>query len=201
MIDMRPRGVTVPGSDERLIALLADGAPEGIEMLYDRYGRLAYTLAVRVVGDPGVAEDVVQEAFLSMWKRAASYRTDRGSLRTWLCTVVRNRAVDKLRGRSGQNRSELPLQPTSMVSSISETWDRVAEELERDEVHAALLQLSADQRQILELAYFGGLSQSEISTRLDIPLGTVKGRTRLALRKLHSLLAGDGVSEGRRDDV
>jgi RNA polymerase sigma-70 factor, ECF subfamily len=176
-------------SDDRMLDLLARGEPEGVEMLYDRYSGLAYTLAFRVLNDAGAAEDVVQEAFLSIWRRASTYRSDRGSLRTWVCSIVHHRALDWLRGRAGRARQDVALEHAPVaVTSVSDTWDRVASDLERDEVGRALTELSVEQRETIELAYFGGYSQAEISELMNVPLGTVKGRTRLALRKLRGVL-------------
>jgi RNA polymerase sigma-70 factor (ECF subfamily) len=176
-------------SDDRMLDLLARAEPEGIEMLYDRYSGLAYTLAFRVLGDAGAAEDVVQEAFLSVWRRASTYRTDRGSLRTWVCSIVHHRALDRLRGRAGRARHDVGLEHAPMaVTSVSDTWDQVADTLERETVRRALDELSVEQRETVELAYFGGYSQTEISDLMGVPLGTVKGRTRLALRKLRGVL-------------
>jgi RNA polymerase sigma-70 factor, ECF subfamily len=175
--------------DDRMLDLLARAEPEGVEMLYDRYAGLAYTLAFRVLNDAGTAEDVVQEAFLSIWRRASTYRSDRGSLRTWVCSIVHHRALDRLRGRSGRARGDVALDHASgEATSVSDTWDRVAVELERQEVRAALVDLTVEQRETIELAYFGGYSQTEISDLMKVPLGTVKGRTRLALRKLRGIL-------------
>jgi RNA polymerase sigma-70 factor (ECF subfamily) len=175
-------------SDEDLIDLVARSQPEGVEMLYDRYGRLAYSLAHRVLGDAGAAEDVVQDAFLSVWRRASTYRADRGNVRAWICSIVHHRAIDRLRGRSGRVRQELPIEVAPARMHIPDTWEAVAAELERTEVARALDGLPAEQRQTIELAYFGGYSQTEISSLMKVPLGTVKGRTRLALRRLHSEL-------------
>lgn len=186
-------GETVTPSDDRVIDLLAQASPEGIEMLYDRYGRLAYTLALRVLGDAAAAEDVVQEAFLSVWRRAASYRPERGSLRTWLCAIVHNRAIDRLRGRSGRARLHLPLERVPAEEGLSDTWDAVAADLERGEIRRALADLPDEQRRTIELAYYAGYTQSEISTLMNVPLGTVKGRTRMALRRLRSSLERQGV--------
>jgi RNA polymerase sigma-70 factor (ECF subfamily) len=172
-----------------MLDLLARAEPEGVEMLYDRYAGLAYTLAFRVLNDAGAAEDVVQEAFLSIWRRASTYRADRGSLRTWVCSIVHHRALDRLRGRSGRARKDVALEHAPIdVTSVTDTWDLVAVELERNEIVKALGDLSVEQRETIELAYFGGYSQTEISELMKVPLGTVKGRTRLALRKLRSLL-------------
>ncbi|MEO8899648.1 MAG: sigma-70 family RNA polymerase sigma factor [Candidatus Dormibacter sp.] len=175
--------------DDRMLDLLARGEPEGVEMLYDRYSGLAYTLAMRVLNDSGASEDVVQEAFLSIWRRASTYRSDRGSLRTWVCSIVHHRALDRLRGRAGRARQDVALEHAPVaVTSVSDTWDRVADELEREEIHKALVELSVEQRETIELSYFGGYSQTEISELMNVPLGTVKGRTRLALRKLRGAL-------------
>ncbi|MEO8898207.1 MAG: sigma-70 family RNA polymerase sigma factor [Candidatus Dormibacter sp.] len=184
-------------SDDRMVDLLARAEPEGIEMLYDLYSGLAYTLAFRVLNDAGAAEDVVQEAFLSVWRRASTYRSDRGSLRTWVCSIVHHRALDRLRGRAGMARRDVALDhaPTA-VTSVSDTWDKVANVLEREAIRSALDDLSVEQRETIELAYFGGYSQTEISDRMRVPLGTVKGRTRLALRKLRGALELQ-VAEGR----
>jgi RNA polymerase sigma-70 factor, ECF subfamily len=181
--------VGVIGSDDRMLDLLARAEPEGIEMLYDRYSALAYTLAFRVLNDAGAAEDVVQEAFLSVWRRASTYRSDRGSLRTWVCSIVHHRALDRLRGRAGRARQDLALEHAPIeVTSVSDTWDQVVEVLEREQLKTALGELSIEQRETIELAYYGGYSQTEISDLMQVPLGTVKGRTRLALRKLRGLL-------------
>jgi RNA polymerase sigma-70 factor, ECF subfamily len=188
---------SVIGSEDRMLDLLARAEPEGVEMLYDRYSGLAYTLAFRVLNDAGAAEDVVQEAFLSVWRRASTYRGDRGSLRTWVCSIVHHRALDRLRGRAGRARYDVALEHAPVeVTSVSDTWDQVAEALEREQVHRALNELSVEQRETIELAYFGGYSQTEISDLMRVPLGTVKGRTRLALRKLRGLIDLQ-VAEGR----
>jgi RNA polymerase sigma-70 factor (ECF subfamily) len=177
-------------TDERAVELIAQGSPEGMELLYDRYGSLAYAVALRVLRDASAAEDVVQEAFLSIWRGAATYRPDRGGVRSWLCTVVRNRSIDRTRGRAGRSRDELPLEHVAAGSSTSDTWTEVVAELDREHIRGALERLPAEQRTTIELAYFAGCSQSEISARMRVPLGTVKGRTRLALRTLRGVLGG-----------
>jgi RNA polymerase sigma-70 factor (ECF subfamily) len=162
-------------------------------MLYDRYGRLAYTLALRVLGDAAAAEDVVQEAFLSIWRRASSYRAERGSLRTWVCSIVHHRAIDRLRGRAGRARLDLSLDRAPPEVALSDTWETVVADLERGQIHRALSELPDEQRRTIELAYYAGYSQSEISSLMSVPLGTVKGRTRMALRKLRSSLERQGM--------
>ena len=180
-------------SDERIAELLAASSPVAIEMLYERYGRLAYSLAFRVLNDGHAAEDVVQDAFVSMWRRGSTYRPDRGSLRSWTCAIVHNRALDRLRGRSGRARLDLPLERASARDTVPDTWETVAAELERDHIRQALEDLPVEQRQTIELAYYSGYSQREISSLMQVPLGTVKGRTRMALRKLRALVEEEGL--------
>jgi RNA polymerase sigma-70 factor (ECF subfamily) len=177
-----------------IVAQLAAGSQEALAELYDRYGRLAYSVAVRVLGDPGRAEDAVQEAFLNIWNHAASFDGRRGSLRTWLLTSVRNRSIDYLRGRSGHERQELELRPAlAEVGLRSDPWREVSLSLERSAVRDAMGSLPVEQRQAVELAYFAGYSHREIAEMTNVPLGTVKGRIRLALEKLSSYLQGRGL--------
>ena len=179
-------------TDEAVVELVARGAPEAFEALYDRYSKLAYTVAMRVLSDAAAAEDVVQEAFLAVWRRSATYRPERGSLRTWICTIVRNRAIDVLRGESGRARYELSLEDSREEPSLSDTWTEVVADLSRERIREALRQLPVEQRQTLELAYWSGMSQTEIGRAMSVPLGTVKGRARLALSKLREVLQGKG---------
>jgi RNA polymerase sigma-70 factor, ECF subfamily len=162
--------------------------------LYDRYAGLSYAVAMRVLGDPGRAEDVVQEAFLKIWTNAAGFDPKKGSLRTWLITAVRNRSIDYLRGRGAHERQELELQPEiASTATHSDPWREVSLELERMAVREAVGSLPAEQRQAVQLAYFGGYSQSEIADMTQVPISTVKGRMRLALEKLSSYLLGRGL--------
>jgi len=185
-----PKGL----ADPELVAQLAAGSQEALAELYDRYGRLAYSVALRVLGDPGRAEDVVQEAFLKIWHRAASFDARRGSLRTWLLASVRNRSIDYLRGRGAHERQELELQPAlTAVGQRSDPWREVSLSLERSAVREAMGNLPAEQRQAVELAYFAGYSQREIADMTRVPLSTIKGRMRLALEKLSSYLQGRGL--------
>ena len=181
-------------ADTDLVAQLAAGSHEALAELYDRYGRLAYSVALRVLGDPGRAEDAVQEAFLKIWNHASSFDARRGSLRTWLLTSVRNRSIDYLRGRGAHERQELELQPTlAEVAPRSDPWREVSLSLERSAVREAMSNLPAEQRQAVELAYFAGYSHREIAEMTHVPLSTVKGRMRLALEKLSSYLQGKGL--------
>ncbi|TMD35010.1 MAG: sigma-70 family RNA polymerase sigma factor [Chloroflexi bacterium] len=172
---------------------LAAGNQDALLELYDRYAGLAYAVAMRVLDDPGRAEDVVQEAFLKIWTNAAGFDPKRGSLRTWLITAVRNRSIDYLRGRSAHERQEQELMPELTESHASDPWREVSLALERMAVRQAVGSLPPEQRQTVQLAYFGGYSQREIADMTKVPLSTVKGRMRLALEKLSSYLQGRGL--------
>jgi len=184
-------------SDLELVRALAAGELDAMDTLYGRYSGLAYSLALRILGDAGRAEDAVQDAFVRVWTRAASFDASRGSLRTWVLTVVRNRAVDYLRGAPARQRSELELRvEVPAAGAGSDPWREVAESLERSAVREALASLPSEQRQMIELAYYGGYTQTEIAGMVDVPLGTVKSRTRLAMEKLCSYLQGRGLMDG-----
>lgn len=147
-----------------------------------------------MLGDPARAEDAVQEAFMNVWHRASTFDAERGSLRAWLLTAVRNRSIDYLRGRGSRERLEQELQPeVDYAQSPDDPWREVALSLERTAVREAMAGLPAEQRQVVELAYFGGYSQVEIAGMTRVPLGTVKGRMRLALEKMSSYLRGRGL--------
>jgi RNA polymerase sigma-70 factor, ECF subfamily len=176
-------------SDDDIVRSISAQSPEGIEALYDRYGGLAHTVALRILSDRGAAEDVVQESFLTVWRRGATFQPGRGSLRSWICTIVRNRAIDRLRGDRHRTRLDTPMEGASIEPAASDPWAAVALELSGEEVRKALAELPAEQRQTIELAYYGGYSQSEIATAMEVPLGTVKGRVRIALDKLRASLA------------
>ncbi len=161
------------------------------ELVYDRHGSAAYSLAYRMVGDRASAEDVTQEAFLSLWRSGARYDRVRGSVRTWLLGVVRNRAIDALRRQATRAPTvELDLERLPDRGLTAELTDSEAlrQEAAR-EVRGALRMLPADQLKVIELAYFAGLSHSEIAEALGMPLGTVKGRMRLGMEKIRSTLA------------
>src|ERR1700738_3761927 len=148
------------GGDLELAEGLAAGDVEALARLYDSYGALAYSVALRVLGDPGRAEDVVQDCFLKLWNNAERFDARRGSLRTWLLTAVRNRSIDFLRGRGAHERQELELQPAiSQTGPRDDPWREVSLSLERDAVREAMSSLPVEQRQAVELAYFGGYSQ------------------------------------------
>ena len=183
-------------ADADLYEILSRGGGEAIAAVYDRYAGLAYGLALRIVGDPGRAEDVVQEVFFGLWRRPGSFNPEKGSFRTWLMTLVRNRSIDSVRGRRRheQREAELP-EEVRDLSPDSNPWAAVALSLERDVVREAVATLPAEQREAIEMAHFGGYTHAEIAGRLGLPLGTVKGRLRLGIEKLHAFLNARGVME------
>jgi RNA polymerase sigma-70 factor (ECF subfamily) len=178
--------------DADLAARLAARDEAALAELYDRYGGLAYSLALRILDDSGKAEDVVQEAFLKLWNGAGRFDPARGSLRAWLTTAVRNRSIDLLRGRSMHERRELALKP-DVTSGGAGPEDAAAGAMERAAVRAALAELPDEQRQSVMLSYFGGFTQVEIAELTGVPLSTVKGRMRLALEKLGAYLREKGL--------
>jgi RNA polymerase sigma-70 factor (ECF subfamily) len=179
-------------ADEELMGLVARRDQRAFEVLYDRHGGIAYSLAYRIVGDAGKAEDVTQEAFLSVWRSETGYDAARGSVRSWLLGIVRNRAIDLLRRSSSARAPRLDLGAEERLAEVPAPDRTETEALRRDEarsIRGALAQLPEEQSQVIGLAYFGGFSQSEIASMLGTPLGTVKGRMRLGLEKVRSLLA------------
>ena len=159
--------------------------------LFDRYGAIAYGVALRVLRDPGRAEDAVQDAFMRIWHGASGFSSERGSLRGWVLAAVRNRAIDLVRGRPGREREELEL-PDDLVAPAAGPEALAAASLERAAVREALAALPGEQRQAVLLAYFGGYTQLEIAGLTGVPLSTVKGRMRLALDKLAAYLTERG---------
>ena len=153
-------------------------------------------MAVRILGDARLAEDIVQEAFLKLWNSASAFDAEKGSLRAWLLTSVRNRAIDQLRGRGAHERREVDLdsaEPVRASGAGADPWRDVAAALERDAVRDALARLPVEQKQAVELAFYAGYTYREIAEISRVPLSTVKGRMRLALEKLHSYLEGKGL--------
>ncbi|MGH2561351.1 MAG: RNA polymerase sigma factor [Thermomicrobiales bacterium] len=192
------RGAAPPGDDALLLAVQArDDA--ALAELYDRYGRLAFGLAYRILGERGVAEDVVQEAFLNVWRRAGSFQTGRGGVRPWLHSIVHNLAIDRRRGRYRRELQDVPIESVtfSLEGSDDDPFVTVAGELDAARIREALTALPADQRQAIELAYFAGLTHQEIAERTETPLGTVKSRLRLGLHKLRAVLGGSALDSGR----
>lgn len=184
---MTPSVAQEPSDGELLIAL-ARGEIGALDALYDRHHRLALALATRMLGSREAAEEVVQEVFLAVWRQAGRYRAERGSVKTWLLAMVHHRSIDRLRRRSSGESAELGEQVED--TRVAPVWQQAFEEIRGEQIASALAALPAEQRETIELAYFGGKSQSEIAALQGVPLGTVKGRTRLALEKLRGLLVG-----------
>jgi RNA polymerase sigma-70 factor (ECF subfamily) len=178
-------------ADEELMPLVGDRDPDAFAVLYDRHGGAAYSLAYRVVGDRAAAEEVTQEAFISVWRSGARFDAARGSVRSWLLSVVRNRAIDFLRSRAGK-APKLTFDDTSALEQRPAAERTEAEALRREtaaELRGALGKLPGEQAKVIELAYFGGFSHSEIAEILSLPMGTVKGRMRLGLEKIRGEFA------------
>ena len=171
-------------ADEDLISLAGDGDAQAFAVLYDRHSRAAYSLAYRMMNGRQAAEDLVQDAFLKVWRAATSYRADRGGVRTWILSIVHNQGIDQLRSHASRRRTQDKVEASAArsqpIEAFAETWCNS----QREQVREALNTLPQEQLKILELAYFSGYTHVEIAELLDLPLGTVKGRMRLGLRKL-----------------
>ena len=193
MRDVSPDETGYSGlDDEELMQRLAYRDLVAFRALYDRYGNLVYSAALRVVRDGQIAEDMVQEIFLRIWRKPESYVAQRGRFVTWLTSVTRNRAVDEVRSRGRRFRHETasPEEQERELPASEQDDPALTAELsdQRRLILAALKHIPAEQREIIELAYFGGLTQQEIAERLSQPLGTVKTRIRLGMQKLRAAL-------------
>jgi len=183
--------------DAAILRRIVDRDPRGVELLYDRYGGVAFALAYRLLGERGSAEDVVQEAFFNVWRQGATYDTRRGTVRTWLLTIVHHRAIDQLRSVRSKMGADTVIDDAMPLPAKEDTWTEVMHGLEHERVQQAMAALPTEQRQVVDLAYYGGFTHTEIAQRVGIPLGTVKGRMRLALEKLRDLLhLPEAVDEG-----
>ena len=174
-------------SDTDLILAIGRGDVTALEEFYDRHRVVAYSLALRILGAPGDAEDAIQEVFLSVWRSAGSYHPDRSSGRSWFLSMVHHRCIDKLRARQSRPRS-VALEDDPPYAARTDVWGEVLANLTHETVAGAVSALPADQREAIELAYFGGYTHTEIAERTGAPLGTVKGRIRLGLHRLKDLL-------------
>jgi RNA polymerase sigma factor (sigma-70 family) len=181
-------------SDEALVALAARADDGALAELYDRFGHVAYGLALRIVRDPALAEDAVQDAFLTIWRSASRFVPERAKARTWILTLVHRRAVDVVRREQPRRAEPIELAPPASADvTEDEAWLR----LQRARVQDALRRLPDQQREALELAYYGGFTQSELAERLGEPLGTIKSRMFAGLARLRELLADAGSEEER----
>ncbi len=189
-------GSLAQATDTELMAAISVGDEVALEYLYERYARLAYALAYRILHDAQAAEDIVQEAFLAIWRKAATYQAQHGSVYSWLQAIVHHRAIDRLRATANRDLLCSPLEPgVEQQTSEPDTCDMVWHGEQRRMVLAALAHIPQEQQQVINLAYFGGYTHTEIAEMLHLPLGTVKGRMRLGLQKMKLLLEESGINE------
>jgi RNA polymerase sigma-70 factor (ECF subfamily) len=193
---MTAPGVTAESTDRDLLAAIAAGDQAAIGLFYDRHAAAAMGIACRIVRDRGLAEDVVQDAFVAVWSRVGTYRPDRGEPGPWLLSIVRNRAIDRLRGAT-QSWTELDASTVALPSADGDVWATTVRRLDRAEILVALAELPLEQRQAIEQAFFGGRTHAEIAASSGLPLGTVKGRVRLGLLRLRQRLEAREAPCGR----
>jgi RNA polymerase sigma-70 factor, ECF subfamily len=179
-------------ADEDLMSLAGTSDAGAFAGLYDRHSRASYSLAYRMMGDRQAAEDLVQEAFLSVWRSARSYRAERGSVRTWILSIVHNRGIDQLRTMASRRRVHDKVEATTSVAQPSEAFAETWRNSQHEQVREALRILPPEQLKVLELAYYAGYTHVEIADLLDLPLGTVKGRMRLGLQKIREYFDTSG---------
>lgn len=183
-----PDGLKI-SSDADLIRAVAEGTGEAVSELYDRYAGMLMALALRILGDPAAAEEVLQEVFVQVWNQAGRYDGRRSSVSTWLVLITRSRSIDRLRSRQVKQRALTAVRQERSDAHTSPAGVRyVLMNERRERLEEEMARLPAEQRQVLEMAFFGGMTQSEIAATQDIPLGTVKTRTLLAMKKLRQAL-------------
>ena len=175
-------------SDEAVVRGVVQRDDQALAALYDRYGGLAYAFAYRLLREHGPAQEVVQDAFLRVWRHAGSFAPHRGSVRRWLLAIVHHGAIDRIRGGARRPQDDAPLAALEQVPGVGDPWPEVARRWRHLRLHRHLARLPASQRQALELAYFDGYTQREIAALLQVPVGTVNTRIRLGLQKLRILL-------------
>ena len=173
-------------ADEDLISLVGNGDAEAFALLYDRHSRAAYSVAYRLMNGRQAAEDLLQDSFIKVWRSAGGYRVGRGSVRTWILSIVRNRAIDQFRSEASRRRTRDEVEASTPTSYPSEAFAETWRNTQQEQMREALKMLPQEQLRILELAYFSGYTHVEIAERLSLPLGTVKGRMRLGLEKLRN---------------
>ena len=185
-------------SDEALLNAIAGGAVWAMDSLYQRYSRILYSLAYRMVADHQVAEDLLQDAFLAVWRRATTYSPQTGAARSWLISILHHRTIDYLRRvRRRSTIHEAPLEELELNEDIAypDAWDAAWQSVKSSHVRAALMKIPAEQRLVIELAYFQGWTHAEIAKGTQIPLGTIKARMRLGLNHLKEILIQMGIDE------
>jgi RNA polymerase sigma-70 factor (ECF subfamily) len=192
-------------ADADLIGLASEGDARALEVLYDRYSRVVYSFALRIVGDQQLAEEVLQEVFFRAWQQGSAFKAARGSFITWLLSITHNMAIDEVRKRRRRPQKADSAEPETMLAAIPDSGPDVEDEVwlssVRDTIEGALEQLPPAQREAIELAYFQGLTQREIAEALGEPLGTIKTRMRLGLQKLRERLGGELTGPVERSEV
>jgi RNA polymerase sigma-70 factor (ECF subfamily) len=185
--------------DERLIRLITEAREEALAQLYDRYNRLVFSLALTIVNDRATAEEITLDVFMRVWQKAGTYRAEQAKVSTWLTHIARHHAIDVLRRRAVRS-DQYAVQWEEAIyaeSSQQDPQDSAELSMRRERIHAALAQLPPDQKQAIQLAYFGGLTQSQIAETLQQPLGTIKTRVRLAMQKLQGFLRDEQNNEDK----
>lgn len=179
-------------TDAELIELVANGDARALEVLYDRYSRIVYSFALRIVGDPQLAEEILQEVFFRVWQQGSGFQSNRGSLVTWLLSITHNLAIDEVRKRNRRPQKADSEDPELVLSAMADESTDIEQEVWLSGVRTAIVEalnrVPKEQRDVIELAYFRGLTQREIAESLGQPLGTVKTRMRLGLQKLREQL-------------
>ena len=179
-------------TDAELIELVANGDARALEVLYDRYSRIVYSFALRIVGDPLLAEEILQEVFFRVWQQGSGFQSNRGSLVTWLLSITHNLAIDEVRKRNRRPQKADSEDPELVLSAMADESTDIEQEVWLSGVRTAIVEaldrVPKEQRDVIELAYFRGLTQREIAESLGQPLGTVKTRMRLGLQKLREQL-------------
>jgi RNA polymerase sigma-70 factor, ECF subfamily len=184
-------------ADEELMLLVNNGEPKAFATLYDRHSRAAYCLAYRMMGEKQAAEDLAQEAFIKVWRRAGSYRAERASVRTWILSIVHNRGIDQLRSHASRRRTQEKIEASAASSQPSEAFAETWRNTQAEQVREALSTLPKEQLKILELAYFSGYTHVQIAELVGLPLGTVKGRMRLGLKKIRAYFESPDAAVSR----
>jgi RNA polymerase sigma-70 factor (ECF subfamily) len=194
-------------SDAELVALVTEKNPAALEVLYKRYSRIVYSFGLRIVGDPQIAEELLQEVFFRTWRQGALFRSSRGAFVTWLLSITHNMAIDELRKRNRRPQKADSEEPEALLAAMADTSQDVEQEVWLSSLRAtiseAMQTLPPAQRVTIEMAYFQGLTQREISERLGEPLGTIKTRMRLGIQKLREQLGdtlGDVIRSSEVDE-
>ena len=204
-VDAEPRADLSAASDTDLIGRASEGDARALEVLYDRYSRVVYSFALRIVGDPQLAEELLQEVFFRAWQQGAAFRAARGTFITWLLSITHNMAIDEVRKRRRRPQRADNEEPEAALAAVQDEGQDVEEEVWlsslRTTIAGALEQLPPAQRDAIELAYFQGLTQREIAERLGEPLGTIKTRMRLGIQKLREQLGDQFGDLAQRSEV